>query len=209
MLTVAEYQESMLLFLDFETTGIGTAQEPPEILETAAMMYDVSSDTVFEESENSWLTLPLSGDVENSIENDHVLSMHTNSGLITDLKDEEIPKWTLSNVENSLLSLIDRRADSSQKVFLAGSGTSGFDHRLIDWYMPRLSKRIHYSDADVRVARVLLLLFGHDIQWGEGVFKAPEHRALCDVKQSISQFRWLREGMSFSAPDQVLDPSTD
>lgn len=84
-------------------------------------------------------------------------------------------------VEQELLSLIDRHFTAKERPLLAGNSI-GQDRKFIDAYMKKLSARLHYRMMDVTSFKVIL-----QDRFGITYEKKGTHRALDDIHESIAE----------------------
>lgn len=209
MSAIRPYTKQLLLFFDFETTGLIDRKtgEVPFILETGLAVFDVESWSVV--AEESWPSYPLTQEeiLTKSMKQQSVLisdrldelpdpvrEMHEESGLYQDTLDPHLNYYDMRALNHIVTDLVKSHITADdQEVYLAGSGISEFDRPIIDQHLPDLSSILHYRSIDFGVFRRVMAFLGHEIPWGEPPFDAPVHRALPDVHQSIAQMQWFKD----------------
>jgi oligoribonuclease len=130
---------------------------------------------------------------------DFVVNMHTVSGLI-----EEIPLGIgLADAEQQVLSYVKTHVPEPRKAPLAGSSVY-VDRGFLANYMPELDAHLHYRLVDVSSVKELTR------RWYPRVyFASPEktgnHRALGDIRDSISELRFYRDAVFVPQPGPDSD----
>ncbi len=125
---------------------------------------------------------------------DFVVNMHTVSGLI-----EEIPLGiALADAEQQVLAYVKTHVPEARKAPLAGSSVY-VDRGFLANYMPELDSHLHYRLVDVSSVKELTR------RWYPRVyFASPEkkgnHRALGDIRDSISELRYYRNAVFVPQP---------
>ena len=125
---------------------------------------------------------------------DVVRQMHTASGLI-----EEIPAGTtVAEAERVVLDYVKSHVPEARKAPLAGSSVY-VDRGFLARDMPELDAYLHYRLIDVSSIKELVR------RWYPRVyFNSPKknggHRALGDIRDSISELRFYREAVFVAPP---------
>jgi oligoribonuclease len=123
-----------------------------------------------------------------------VRQMHTASGLL-----EELPSGiTLDEAEERLLAAIREYAPEPRKVPLCGNSIAT-DRGFIARDLPALDNHLHYRMIDVSSIKELAR------RWYPRVyFASPEkkggHRALADIRESITELRYYRDALFVPQP---------
>lgn len=131
--------------------------------------------------------------------NEFVTSMHTNSGLIT-----EIPNGiSATAAEDQILAYLQSAGVQPGKSPLAGNSVS-VDRNFIARDMPRLSEYLHYRTVDVSSIKELARRW-HPRVYFNAPAKSGNHRALGDIKDSINELKYYREAIFVPAPGPDVD----
>ena len=182
-----------LVWIDCEMTGLDPKFD--EIVEIACIVTDAELNELDE-----GITLVVKpGEESFAGMDDFVVNMHTVSGLI-----EEIPLGIaladveLAQAEQQILEYIKKFVPNAKEAPLAGN-TIGTDRMFLNKYMPELDQHLHYRNIDVSSIKELTR------RWYPRVyFASPEkkgnHRALGDIRDSISELRYYREAVFVPQP---------
>jgi oligoribonuclease len=169
-------------------TGLDPAFD--EIVEIACIVTDAELNELDE-----GITLVVKpGDESFAGMDDFVVNMHTVSGLI-----EEIPEGiSLTDAERRVLDYVKVHVPEARKAPLAGSSVY-VDRGFLSRYMPELDSHLHYRLVDVSSIKELTR------RWYPRVyFASPEkkgnHRALGDIRDSISELRYYRDAVFVAQP---------
>ncbi|WP_369794770.1 oligoribonuclease [Cellulomonas sp. HZM] len=125
---------------------------------------------------------------------DFVRTMHTTSGLLTELADGT----TLEDAQRQVLEYVRTWVPDPGKAPLAGNSV-GTDKTFLDRDMPELVGYLHYRVIDVSSIKELAR------RWYPRVyFNSPEknggHRALADILESIDELRYYRAALMPEQP---------
>lgn len=186
-----EFDFTHLLWVDFETTS----PDPTTtlVLEAAAILT-----TLNPTEELGWFDGLVWGrsydDLMMMIQNldPYVLKMHTDNGLLNDLRASvgpEIrdlsdmgmslrPAYPIPAVDRIWSAMLEANDVEPGKVLIAGSGVDRFDHVIIDRCLPQTAKFLHYAAIDLSSMRRFLQLLGLD--WMLPKKEVP-HRAFLDL----------------------------
>ena len=182
-----------LVWIDCEMTGLDPKFD--EIVEIACIVTDAELNELDE-----GITLVVKpGEESFAGMDDFVVNMHTASGLI-----EEIPLGiALADAEQQVLDYVKAHVPEARKAPLAGSSVY-VDRGFLANYMPELDAHLHYRLVDVSSIKELTR------RWYPRVyFASPEkkgnHRALGDIRDSISELRFYRDAVFVAQPG----PDTD
>ena len=173
------YSEN-LVWMDLEMTGLDPEKE--RIIEIATIITDSSlailaeGPVIYVKQEASLL------DGMDEWNTEH----HTASGLVDLVKTEGI---TEAEAEAKTLAFIASWVDKGVSPLCGNS--IGQDRRFLVKYMPKLEAYLHYRNLDVSTIKELAVRWRPDVS--EGVVKEGAHRAINDVKDSISELRHYRD----------------
>lgn len=117
-----------------------------------------------------------------------VVDMHTKSGLLDSIRASTI---SLEDAGAATLEFIKTHVPEARKVPLCGNSI-GMDRRFLDTYLPEIENWLHYRSIDVSSVKELVRRWYPAIN-SSRPFKQGSHRALDDIRESISELRFYRE----------------
>jgi len=172
-----------LIWIDCEMTGLSL--EKDVLVEIAVLVTDSELNVI---GEGVDVVIKATPDQLAQM-NEYVQSMHTSSGLIT-----EIPNGiTVSEAETLIISYLEKSSTTAGKSPLAGNSVS-VDRSFIARDMPRLNEYLHYRTVDVSSIKELARRW-----YPKAYFKAPaktgNHRALGDIQDSIAELAYYRQSV--------------
>lgn len=170
-----------LVWIDCEMTGLDLERDA--LIEVAVIVTNYELEPLGEGIDI--LIKPPAEALENM--GDYVRTMHTSSGLLTELEDgvsmEEAQRLVLDYVR----SLVPEKGSAQ----LAGNSV-GTDKAFLARDMPELIDYLHYRIVDVSSIKELAKRW-----YPRTYFRAPEkqggHRALADIRESIDELRYYRK----------------
>lgn len=177
-----------IIWIDCEMTGLDLERD--ELVEIAAVVTDgqlnvlgEGIDVVIKPSEQSLAGM-----------NDFVRTMHTKSGLITELDGG----MSLQDAEQEVLAYLRQYVPLAGKAPLGGNSVAT-DKMFLERDMKDLVKFMHYRIVDVSSIKELAR------RWYPRIyFAAPQknggHRALADILESIDELRYYRAAMFVAEP---------
>jgi oligoribonuclease len=125
---------------------------------------------------------------------DVVRSMHTTSGLLTDLAGGV----TLDEAAQAVLGYVKQHVPEPRKVPLCGNSIAT-DRWFIARDMPELDAYLHYRMIDVSSIKELARRW-----YPRAYFASPSkhggHRALADITESVQELRYYREAVFVPQP---------
>ena len=117
-----------------------------------------------------------------------VVEMHTSSGLLDQIKASTV---TLEEAGAQTLAFIKEHIADSRSVPLCGNSI-GTDRRFLVKYLPAIEDYLHYRSVDVSTLKELARRW-YPAALGSQPRKATAHRALDDIRESISELTFYRE----------------
>ena len=182
-----------LVWIDCEMTGLDLKSD--ELVEIAVVITDYDLNIL-----DPGISIVIKPD-DSALENmgDFVRTMHTTSGLIT-----EIPNGvSVAEAEYEVIEYILKFVPAEQKAPLAGN-TIGTDRGFIARYMPRLDNHLHYRNVDVSSIKELARRW-----YPRAYFNSPAkdggHRALADILESIRELAYYRKAVFVADPGPTSD----
>ncbi|NGN67275.1 oligoribonuclease [Streptomyces sp. A7024] len=177
-----------MVWIDCEMTGLSLATDA--LVEVAALVTDSELnilgdgvDIVIRPPAESLATMP-----------DVVREMHTASGLL----DELDGGTTLADAEEQVLAYIKKHVPDRGKAPLCGNSV-GTDRGFLFRDMPTLEDYLHYRIVDVSSVKELARRW-YPRAYFNSPDKAGNHRALADIRESITELRYYREAIFVPQP---------
>ncbi len=179
--------DTHMLWLDLETTG--TDETTDLILEIGAILTDMDLNVLGEYG------TPISDDgtadlamfVLTHKDDDYVLNMHTDNGLLDAIAEGSVER---RKAEQDILDLLGVHGVKKKRCILAGSGVGHFDRRFLAVGMPELNAHLAYPTFDIGVIRRA------ESYWAPGWLRTANddkpHRALADAHIHLSDARTYR-----------------
>jgi oligoribonuclease len=125
---------------------------------------------------------------------DLVRQMHTSSGLLTELA----AGMTLAEAQDQVLSYVRGHVPEARRAPLCGNSIAT-DRAFLARDLPRLEEYLHYRMIDVSSVKELARRW-----YPRAYFASPAkvggHRALADIKESITELRYYREAVFVPMP---------
>ena len=171
---------SNLIWVDLEMTGLDP--EHNVIIEIATIVTDTELNVVAE-GPNLAINQPESA---LSLMDDWNLSHHSESGLLSRVRDSEISQ---KEAEAMTLEFVSHYSEKNQSPLCGNSIWQ--DRRFLIHHMPVLESFFHYRIIDVSSFKELVLRWNPSI--ADLVSKQGSHRALDDIKESIEELRVYRD----------------
>jgi oligoribonuclease len=126
---------------------------------------------------------------------EHVLKMHTKSGLLDAIEASTV---NLADAGARVLAYVQGHVPDAGTAPLCGNSI-GVDRRFLDAQLPELDHYLHYRSIDVSSFKELCRRWYPDV-YKKRPAKAETHRALADVRESIAELAYYREAMLRPAP---------
>ncbi|MDP1711789.1 MAG: oligoribonuclease [Candidatus Nanopelagicaceae bacterium] len=177
-----------LIWIDCEMTGLSL--EVDALVEIAVLVTDADLNII-----GDGVDVVIHADPKQLAGmNDFVTQMHTTSGLI-----EEIGNGIdVATAEELILIYLQESGAQPGKSPLAGNSVS-VDRSFIARDMPRLNEFLHYRTVDVSSIKELARRW-HPRVYFNSPSKSGNHRALGDIKDSISELKYYRETIFVASP---------
>lgn len=168
-----------LAWLDLETTGLDAYRG--KIMELGLVITDIH----LNEKARFHRVIGLNEKTLAPLCDDVVVKMHKESGLWNECMQSI---HITGIVENEVCDLIAKTCgEVPYDIALAGS-TIRFDRSFLEAHMPDVLKRVHYRMIDTSGLRYAMMpVTGIDFE----LKKSKAHRAMPDIDESISEFRFL------------------
>lgn len=169
-----------LACIDIETTGLNPNGEL--LLEVGIVLADKNLNVVAE-----------AGDIIKTVVNwgavtDHVVEMHTKSGLLKALDKGHGRKQR--DLEDSLCYFLKEHNADGLPMF--GSNVANFDRPWLRQYMPGLEGLFHYRNIDVSSIKETCRIYNPRV-FAAVPPKVAKHRATADCHDTIGEFRFYLE----------------
>ena len=173
---------SHLLWMDMEMSGLEPERE--RVLEVATIITSAELDVI---AEGPDLVIHQPDELLAAMDawnTEH----HGASGLTAKVKSSTV---TEAEAEALTLAFINTHFGARDRPVLCGNSIHQ-DRRFIRRYMPALDARLHYRMVDVSTIKELGRRW-YPAEVAVMPAKADSHRALDDIRESISELRWYRE----------------
>ncbi len=186
----------MLVWMDLEMTGLDHTADV--IVEIATLVTDDELNIV---AEGPDIVVHQPDDVLQRMD-PFVVDMHTRSGLLELIRASTV---SLDEAGRATLEFIREHIPESRTVPLCGNSI-GTDRRFLAAYLPEIEEYLHYRSVDVSSVKELVRRWYPDVLTQRG-WKAGTHRALDDIRESVSEMKLYRE-LVFCSTDMVAERLT-
>lgn len=183
----------MLVWMDLEMTGLDHTSDV--IVEIATLVTDDELNIV---AEGPDIVVHQPDEVLQRMD-PFVVDMHTRSGLLELIRASTV---TLDEAGEATLAFIREHVPESRSVPLCGNSI-GTDRRFLAAYLPAIEEYLHYRSVDVSSVKELVRRWYPDVLTQRG-WKAGTHRALDDIRESVSEMRLYRS-LVFCSVDTVAE----
>jgi oligoribonuclease len=123
-----------------------------------------------------------------------VRQMHTASGLL----DQLASGITLAEAQDLLMRYVRQHIPEARKAPLCGNSIAT-DRAFLARDLPRLDEYLHYRMVDVSSVKELARRWYPRVYFASPIKKGG-HRALADIKESITELRYYREAVFVPPP---------
>lgn len=172
--------ENNLIWLDLEMTGLNP--EKDRILEIATLVTDSKLNIL---SEGPVVAIYQS-ELQLSLMNAWNVRIHNSSGLLDEVQSS---KSNECDAENMTINFLKDWVPYQSSPICGNS--IGQDRRFLFEYMPALEMYFSYRCLDVSVIKELVIRWRPDLLSGLKLRK--EHRALDDIRESVSELIYYRD----------------
>jgi oligoribonuclease len=200
---VAEAQavDDRLVWIDLEMTGLDL--ERHRIVELAVLVTDAQLEVL---AEGIDLVVHEPSEVLAEMD-DFVRKMHTKSGLLPEIERSSL---TLEAAGKQAIDYIKQFVPEPGTAPMCGNSI-GVDRRFLDRYLPELDRYLHYRSIDVSSLKELCRRW-YPEAYKKRPSKAETHRALDDIKESVTELRYYRDTImrpSTTTPPSAASPRPD
>lgn len=191
-------KDNRIVWVDLEMTGLDPSRHV--IVEVAALVTDAELNIIDEGVD----LVVHATDAELAEMDDFVTQMHSDNGLLDDIKASQV---SLEEAEDAVLGLVEKHCDPAHPAPLAGNSIAT-DRAFIKAQMPRLDAALHYRMIDVSTVKEL------SRRWfPKAYFNQPQkgmaHRALADIVESIRELDYYRRAVFVPAPGPDTETAID
>ena len=172
----------MLAWMDLEMTGLDATKDV--IVEIATLITDDELEIV---AEGPDLVVHATEDQLAGMD-EVVVDMHTRSGLLNEIRASTV---SLEEAGAATLAFIKEHVPEPRTVPLCGNSI-GMDRRFLVAYLPEIEDHLHYRSIDVSTIKELARRWYPEDMGGQSK-KSSAHRAMDDIKESVSELRYWRE----------------
>lgn len=191
-------KDNRIVWVDLEMTGLDPSRHV--IVEVAALVTDAELKIIDEGVD----LVVHATDAELAEMDDFVTQMHSDNGLLDDIKASTV---SIEEAEDAVLALVEKHCDPAHPAPLAGNSIAT-DRTFIKAQMPRLDAALHYRMIDVSTVKEL------SRRWfPKAYFNQPQkgmaHRALADIVESIRELDYYRRAVFVPAPGPDTEAAVD
>ncbi len=184
----SERSQDRIVWIDCEMTGLDLGKDA--LIEVAALVTDSQLNILGDGVDV--VIKPPDGVVDTMV--DVVRTMHTTSGLLTEL-DGGV---TMQEAQTLVLDYIKKFVPDPRKAPLAGNSV-GTDRAFLVRDMPELEAHLHYRIVDVSSIKELARRWYPRVYFASPA-KNGGHRALADIRESIEELKYYREVLFVPQP---------
>ncbi|MDO4240411.1 oligoribonuclease [Micrococcus sp.] len=181
-----------LVWIDCEMTGLDP--DVDELVEVAVLVTDAELNVL---DEGIDLVIRPSAAAVAQMD-PFVRDMHTSSGLIKEFEDG----LAVDDAAARVLAYLTERVPAG-RALLAGNSV-GQDKLFLSRYMPEVVAHLHYRIVDVSTVKELARRW-YPRAYFQSPAKTGGHRALGDIRDSITELRYYRETVMVPAPGPTTE----
>lgn len=191
-------KDNRIVWVDLEMTGLDPARHV--IVEVATLVTDAELNIIDEGVD----LVVHATDAELAEMDDFVTQMHSDNGLLDDIKASTV---SLPEAEDAVLALVEKHCDPAHPAPLAGNSIAT-DRAFIRAQMPRLDAALHYRMIDVSTVKELSRRWFPKAYYNQPQ-KGMAHRALADIVESIRELDYYRRAVFVPAPGPDSQTAAD
>ena len=177
-----------IVWIDCEMTGLSLTDDA--LIEVAALVTDFELNQL---GDGVDLVIKPPAEALEQMD-DFVRTMHTTSGLLTELDGGT----TMEDAQAQVLAYVREWVPEPRKAPLGGN-TVATDRGFLARDMPELEQWLHYRIVDVSSIKELSRRW-YPRAYFNAPAKAGGHRALADIRESIAELRYYREAVFVPPP---------
>ncbi len=178
--TGADDKSANLIWIDLEMTGLDTTQD--HIIEIATIVTDRNLNEV---AVGPVLAVHQPRAVMDAMDEWNT-RQHGESGLTTRVLDSEL---ALAEAEAETIAFLQQHVTPGKSPMCGNSICQ--DRRFLAREMPALENYFHYRNLDVSALKILAQIWAPAV--AGGFTKESTHRALADIRDSISELCYYRD----------------
>ena len=171
----------LIMWIDAETSGLDP--DVHDLLEVASILTDMNGNVLSTRPFHA-LVKPHSLSQVLSNAEDSAHAMHHQSGLWIDLWNAE--SVNLNSIEDEFVVWLNDHVESDDVIYFGGNSIT-LDRRFVNINMPRIYERLSHRSVDVTSIALFMK--------ADPSSRRRRHRALCDVLDSIEEYRILRQSL--------------
>ena len=191
-------KDNRIVWVDLEMTGLDPSRHV--IVEVAALVTDAELNIIDEGVD----LVVHATDAELAEMDDFVTQMHSDNGLLDDIKASTV---SIDEAEDAVLELVKKHCDPAHPAPLAGNSIAT-DRTFIRAQMPRLDAALHYRMIDVSTVKELSRRWFPKAYFNQPA-KGMAHRALADIVESIRELDYYRRAVFVPAPGPDTEAAVD
>lgn len=182
-------KDNRIVWVDLEMTGLDPSRHV--IVEVAALVTDAELNII----DDGVDLVVHATDAELAEMDDFVTRMHSDNGLLDDIKASQV---SLAEAEDAVLGLVEKHCDPAHPAPLAGNSIAT-DRAFIKAQMPRLDAALHYRMIDVSTVKEISRRWFPKAYFNQPA-KGMAHRALADIVESIRELDYYRRSVFVPSP---------
>ena len=191
-------KDNRIVWVDLEMTGLDPSRHV--IVEVAALVTDAELNIIDEGVD----LVVHATDAELAEMDDFVTQMHSDNGLLDDIKASTV---SIEEAEGAVLELVEKHCDPAHPAPLAGNSIAT-DRTFIKAQMPRLDAALHYRMIDVSTVKELSRRWFPKAYFNQPA-KGMAHRALADIVESIRELDYYRRAVFVPSPGPDTEAAVD